>query len=47
MTYSALLFIFDFRNSDLLLIVDYKFNDDRKILLSIIICIANVKLSSS
>ncbi len=47
MIYSASLFIFDSRNSDLLLIVDYKFDDDRKTLSSIIICTANVKLSSN
>ncbi len=45
--YSALLFIFDSRNSDLLLIVNYKFDDDRKTLSSIIIHTANVKFSFS
>ncbi len=47
MIYSALLFIFDSRNNNLLLIVDYKFDNDRKTLSSIIIHTANMKLSSS
>ncbi len=46
MTYNALLFILNFRNDNLFLVINYKFDDDRKILSSIIIRAANVKFSS-
>ncbi len=46
MIYNALFFIFNFRNNDLFLVINYKFDDDRKTLLNIIIRVANVKLFS-